>query len=90
MQEDPNEPGEKTTHMKSAALQYREIFADDRHAALVEVLKRTFWELPLEISCDHTSDIASLLIAACATPGTGRPSCTTDDASPTTNTPVTS
>ena len=25
-------------------------------------------------------------IAACATPGTGRPSCTTDDASPTTNT----
>jgi RecB family exonuclease len=43
MQEDPNEPGEKATHAKSATLSYREIFADDRHAALVEVLKRTFW-----------------------------------------------
>jgi hypothetical protein len=45
MQENPNEPREKTTHVEAAALQYREIFAYDRHATLVEVLKRTFWYL---------------------------------------------
>jgi hypothetical protein len=41
MQENPNEPGEKPAHTKAPALQDREIFADDRHVAFVEISKWT-------------------------------------------------
>ncbi len=61
MQEDPDQPGDKPTHPKAPALQYREILADDRHVPLVEVSEWTFWFSSLELPRDQASDIAPLL-----------------------------
>ena len=61
MEEDPNQPGHKPTHAKVPALQYREILADNRHVALIEVSEWTFWFSSFELSRDQASDIAPLL-----------------------------
>src|SRR5258707_15432751 len=61
MQKGPNEPGDKPAHAKAPALQYREILADDRHVALIEVSERMFWLSSLELSRDQPSDITPLL-----------------------------
>ena len=53
MQEDPNEPGEKPAGSKPSALQDREILADDRHVAFVEISEWTLWFPPL--SCCEIS-----------------------------------
>jgi len=87
MQED--EPGDQPTHAKAPALRYREILADDGDVTLIEVSEWTFWLSSLERLRDQASDITPWWIAAGATPGTGRPSHTAADASPTTNTPET-
>src|SRR4051794_40174262 len=61
MQESPNEPGDKPTHTKAPALQYREILANDRHVALIKVSERMFWLSSLELPRDQASHIAALL-----------------------------
>src|SRR6185312_2607245 len=50
MQDDPNEPSDKPTHAKMPALQYREILADDRHVAFVEISERMFWLSSFDLS----------------------------------------
>src|SRR5205807_1180234 len=61
MQGNPNEPSDKSTHAKTPALQDREIFADDRHVALIVVPEWVPWRSSLELSRDQPSDIASFL-----------------------------
>ena len=61
MKEDPNQPGDKPTHPKAPALQYREILADDRHIALIKVSEWTFWFSSLDLLRDQASNIAALL-----------------------------
>jgi hypothetical protein len=61
MEKDPNQPGHKPTHAKVPALQYREILADNRHVALIEVSKWTFLFSSLELTRDQASYITPLL-----------------------------
>ncbi len=88
MQEDPDEPCGEPAHANAPALQNREIFADDGHIALIEISERTFRLMPVELARDQASDIASLLDRRLRDAGHRAPLPTTDEASPTTNTPA--
>ena len=44
MEDGPDQPSDESAHAKTAALQYREILADNRHIAFVDVAK---WPLRL-------------------------------------------
>src|SRR5882724_1788248 len=61
MQEDPNEPSQKSSGSKVPALQQRETLADDCHVALVEVSERMFWLFTFELPRDQASNIAPFL-----------------------------
>ena len=61
MDENPNQPGDEPAHAEPPALQYREVLADHRHVAQIEVAEWMLRFSSLEMSRNHASDIASLL-----------------------------
>jgi len=57
----PDEPGCRTTQAKSPALEKREVLADHRHAAAVEVAKRRAWRALAQVCAQDPTDMAALL-----------------------------
>src|SRR5580693_7378308 len=61
MEKYPNEPSDEPAHSQAAALQNREILADDCHVAFVEVSERMFRLMSPELPRNQPSDIVPLL-----------------------------